>query len=149
MDDSKSEALLHKLFPGLSSNPVPRFERIYVPLTDHCSCVIRFSNFWKWQSWGFLAGQSYISSPFFHCYNIAIVHSARWEHMDDCRCFFFGLAIKEAPEAQIFSTGWIGWLVSIPLKLDSTIRGLEVTEALLPGGSLSPLSRAANPLLAT
>lgn len=34
-------------------------------------------------------------------------------------CFFFGLAIK------------------------------EVTEALLPGGSLSPLSRAANPLLAT
>lgn len=34
-------------------------------------------------------------------------------------CFFFGLAIK------------------------------EVTEALLPGGSLSPISRAANPLLAT
>lgn len=56
-------------------------------------------------------------------------------------CFFFGLAIKEVTEALPSRRA--------PKNFGRFLFGALPCEALLPGGSLSPIRRATNPLMAT
>ena len=56
-------------------------------------------------------------------------------------CFFFGLAIKEVTEALLSTAA--------ESSRRFLVFGALPCEALLPGGSLSPIRRATNPLMAT
>ena len=56
-------------------------------------------------------------------------------------CFFFGLAIKEVTEAEQSAAE--------RRMSEPVVVGVPTSQALLPGGSLSPLRRATNPLMAT